>query len=497
MQETQGDRIIDYFYDSNGQAIALKYRANAAATGVYYYYAYNSRGDIIGLYDANGTKYCTYSYDPWGNILSVKNANGGNISSDTIAYYQSLRYRGYVYDNETGLYYLQSRYYDPVTHRFINEDSITDSGSKVLGYNLFVYCANNPVNAADHNGAWFEWVSGVLNIVGGALEAVAGAALGATLGWTGFGAVVAGFLIADGIATTAQGIGQTVNNIAGSQILPEENLLRSGFQSLGRAVGGDTGAEVAGAVYDVAAIGAGIYAGSKFSQPSCCFVAGTAVLTKFGNKSIEEIRVGDYVWSQNTGTGDKELKRVLHTFERESDELVYLQISGETIITTPEHPFYVPTKGWSKAISLRAGDILITVNGQIAIVESVQHEILENPVKVYNFEVEDFHTYYISSLSVLVHNVCNGSTGSYEINFESGKNYVGKGSQARMRASARYRGMVNADRVVSMKWTPAASRDHAFVDEYFKMLSRGVNNPNTYNKIWSPGRNIYRKSLLR
>ena len=156
MQETQGDRIIDYFYDSNCQAVALKYRANAAATGVYYYYAYNSRGDIIGLYDANGTKYCTYSYDPWGNILSVKNANGGNISSDTIAYYQSLRYRGYVYDTETGFYYLQSRYYDPVTRRFINADGLVSTDTGILGNNIFAYCGNNSVIHSDRSGTRYD-----------------------------------------------------------------------------------------------------------------------------------------------------------------------------------------------------------------------------------------------------------------------------------------------------------------------------------------------------
>ena len=79
---------------------------------------------------------------------------------------------------------------------------------------------------------------------------------------------------------------------------------------------------------------------------------------------------------------------------------------GEEIVCTNEHPFYVPVKGWTAACQLRAGDRLQLVNGEYTIVEQVQHEILEAPVKVYNFEVEDFHTYYVGEESVLVHNKC-------------------------------------------------------------------------------------------
>ena len=85
---------------------------------------------------------------------------------------------------------------------------------------------------------------------------------------------------------------------------------------------------------------------------------------------------------------------------------MHVYISGETITTTPEHPFYVPQKGWISAISLKAGDILVLQSGKYIIVEKIQHEILESPIKVYNFEVEDYHTYYVGNSSVLVHNQC-------------------------------------------------------------------------------------------
>ena len=70
------------------------------------------------------------------------------------------------------------------------------------------------------------------------------------------------------------------------------------------------------------------------------------------------------------------------------------------------HPFYSPVKGWTSAIDLRAGDILVMLNGEYVVVEQVQHELLESPETTYNFEVEDYHTYYVGSWSVLVHNRC-------------------------------------------------------------------------------------------
>ena len=137
-----------------------------------------------------------------------------------------------------------------------------------------------------------------------------------------------------------------------------------------------------------------------------CFVAGTVVLTEDGNIPIEEVEEGDYVYAENPETGEKGLKRVLQTFINESDKLIHIHVNKEEIVATPQHPFYVSNKGWVGAVDLRAGDILVLQNGEYVIVELVQHEILEAPIAVYNFEVEDFHTYYVGESSVLVHNMC-------------------------------------------------------------------------------------------
>ena len=142
-----------------------------------------------------------------------------------------------------------------------------------------------------------------------------------------------------------------------------------------------------------------------------CFIAGTLVATKNGLVPIEEIEPGDLVWATDPETGETALKRVVQLFRNEATELVHVTVNGETIVCTNEHPFYSPVKGWTEACKLRAGDILVTVNGEYVVVEQVQHELLEAPVTVYNFEVDDFHTYYVGDTDgVLVHNTCTKNT---------------------------------------------------------------------------------------
>jgi len=93
---------------------------------------------------------------------------------------------------------------------------------------------------------------------------------------------------------------------------------------------------------------------------------------------------------------------------------VHIDVGGEEIICTNEHPFYVPQKGWIAACKLRAGDILVLLNGKYAVVEQIQHELLEEATHVYNFEVEDFHTYYVGCIGVLVHNSCAHQTSEWK-----------------------------------------------------------------------------------
>ena len=111
-------------------------------------------------------------------------------------------------------------------------------------------------------------------------------------------------------------------------------------------------------------------------------------------------------WAWDEKTGEIELKSVVEIYENETSELIHVFVEGEEIVSTPEHPFYSPVKGWTEAVRLRAGDILVLINGEYVVVEKVQHEILETPITVYNFHVSEFHTYFVSSAGTLVHNSC-------------------------------------------------------------------------------------------
>lgn len=162
MRMTYGDRIFDFSYDVSGNPIGFNYTIPSASVSSYYYYGLNSRGDIEALYTATGSISAIYEYDAYGQLLSVKNSSGTAITGEySIAHLNPLRYRGYVYDSETGFYYLQSRYYDPTICRFINADIYYETGQGINGYNMFAYCNNNPIMYLDLTGCCMVmWANG-------------------------------------------------------------------------------------------------------------------------------------------------------------------------------------------------------------------------------------------------------------------------------------------------------------------------------------------------
>ena len=159
MQKT-GDNVIWYTYDENGNIAGMNYN------GSDYWFYRNAQNDVIGIVDSTGAVVAKYTYDDWGKITAVTDGQGNDISSNAthIANINPIRYRGYYYDAETGLYYLQSRYYDAEVGRFLNADSaVAGLGGNVKGYNLFAYCFNNPINMSDSTGKWPEWMKTVVS----------------------------------------------------------------------------------------------------------------------------------------------------------------------------------------------------------------------------------------------------------------------------------------------------------------------------------------------
>ena len=117
-------------------------------------------GDVVAIADKNGDFVAVYRYNAWGNVEAIETVDENNEYSLEVANANPLRYRGYYYDNETGYYYLQSRYYDPSICRFINADNVNYASKDISnGMNIFAYCNNNPINNEDSTGYWAEKIA--------------------------------------------------------------------------------------------------------------------------------------------------------------------------------------------------------------------------------------------------------------------------------------------------------------------------------------------------
>lgn len=144
---TQGNDTLFFYYDNSGEVMSV------SCNGTMYYYIKDLQGDITEIVDKDGNSVAEYAYDAWGNML---NEDNGTL---TVGKLNPFRYRSYVYDEETGLYYLQSRYYDPLTGRFLNADVYADTQSGTpLSTNMFAYCENNAINKSDDEGKDAWWI---------------------------------------------------------------------------------------------------------------------------------------------------------------------------------------------------------------------------------------------------------------------------------------------------------------------------------------------------
>lgn len=149
------EKSLEFIYDNGGAPYSVIYsRGNEVDT---YYYILNQQGDVVRIVDTSGKTVAEYTYNGWGEILNVSNAKGSEIGT-----LNPIRYRGYYYDSELNMYYLQSRYYDPVMKRMIaSDDESATSASTIINNNLFSYCDNNPVNRVDAGGGF--WTEAIIN----------------------------------------------------------------------------------------------------------------------------------------------------------------------------------------------------------------------------------------------------------------------------------------------------------------------------------------------
>ncbi len=141
-----GNTVLVFMYDNNGDPFGFVY------SGTEYYYVKNVQNDVTAIASADGTIIANYYYDPWGRLIEI-------TGDSAIAELNPIRYRSYYYDSETELYYLNTRYYSPDLCRFMNSDRyVSGVDGSIDGFNLYVYCINNPINLCDLSGNWPQWV---------------------------------------------------------------------------------------------------------------------------------------------------------------------------------------------------------------------------------------------------------------------------------------------------------------------------------------------------
>ena len=220
---TEGNRIHKE-ERSDGKTLIYAYDESGIATitynGTLYYVQKNFQGDIVALVDQSGNVVAKYVYDAWG-VCNVYDASGTlNTSDSFIGNINPFRYRGYYYDAETGLYYLQTRYYEPQAGRFLSPDSVDYIAPDLIGgLNLYAYCNNNPVMYSDPEGT-FIWV--LITAAAGAVAGFAGRFIGDLVSgewstWQEYagsmiGGAVSGALAATGVGLAAAAV---VGSVAG------------------------------------------------------------------------------------------------------------------------------------------------------------------------------------------------------------------------------------------------------------------------------------------
>ncbi len=390
--------------------------------GKVWYYVADGHGSIRALLDGEGNITDRYSYDAFGNVLTRQ----GSTEND-------YRYTGEEYNELTGLYYLRARYMDPSTGTFISMDSYPGRMNDPVSLHRYLYANANPVMYTDLTGyfalADFMAAGGIQSALGGVQISVclhklmAMANVACTVYDTAMEikqAILGGGSIGDILFAMLKGaaVGYVIENICKS---PLGLVLRPVFVVFGignqfdlimKAFESGDPVEITVRLVQMLVM---VYA---ISQQ--CFTGETLVAAEDGLKPIGEVKAGELVWSENVETGEAELREVLSVSISCTDTLVHVETSGGAFInTTAGHPFYVEGKGWVTASELAAGDVLRTRDGEGQTVVSVSTEKLEEPVKVYNLEVEEGHTYYVTDGNVLVHNNCGVEENGVQNNGES------------------------------------------------------------------------------
>ena len=143
----------------------------------------------------------------------------------------------------------------------------------------------------------------------------------------------------------------------------------------------------------------------EFTHLFFCFVAGTKVKTENGFKNIEDIKIGEKVYSFNLDNNEIELKEVLELIHSSAKDTYKLTIGGKIVEMTSKHQVYIVDKGWTRAYNIKIGDMMLSASGDKVKITNIEHIKYDEPIDTYNLAVEDNSNYFVTDIQVLVHNV--------------------------------------------------------------------------------------------
>ena len=148
----------------------------------------------------------------------------------------------------------------------------------------------------------------------------------------------------------------------------------------------------------------------EFAHLFFCFVAGTKVKTENGFKNIEDIKIGDKVYSFNLDNNEIELKEVLELIHSSAKDTYKMTIGGKTVEMTSKHQVYIVDKGWTRAYNIKIGDMMLSASGDKVKITNIEHIKYDEPINTYNLTVEDNSNYFVTDIQVLVHNAAPSIT---------------------------------------------------------------------------------------
>jgi len=377
--------------------------------------------------DASGNVKSRHDYMPFGE--EIGSGIGSRTSAMKYGAADGLRqkFTSKQRDTESGLDYFGARYYSSPHARFSGVDPLMESAHSAMPqtWNRFAYVLNNPLVIIDPNGegwveldgklGWDDRVFGPADVSKyypkrarflpeGTLRIITGASQDSPyrglVGW------VVSLGTAGIVYPSTKAPEQEVKQIEwyggdGEKFLAA--YFRFAVENALFSLGGEILGQVIDRLYQAARATRASESTLKVIQEAC-FVAGTRVTTSEGDRPIEELRVGDVLITADTGCDEQREQQVTRVFARIAPMVLDISVGEVVVSATPEHPFWVDGKGWTAAAELRPGNALLTKDKRVVRVNSIQAR--SGKFSVYNLEVGQVHTYYVSELGILVHNTC-------------------------------------------------------------------------------------------